>query len=195
MNGRELRIYATYVLGRGPSRPPRQTPTTPPIGRVVALVGEPRGEGTRPTDANAPDAGAADSAATTGDPSNGALAEPLDRRDASSTHPAPESATKPTSDEVPETSPVDAQIIAIVDAPREVGESVGAAFARKERELRGLLSQLAPADARSLHRRLTAALAGDIVAERFHGLVVDRRSRLLGALEEIMHRRTIRRVA
>jgi hypothetical protein len=77
---------------------------------------------------------------------------------------------------------MEAALLAILDAPRDAGESVSSAFARKERELAVVLQALAPRNARELHRRLVDPLPGDMLATRFSGLVAERRDRLLAVL-------------
>ncbi len=79
-------------------------------------------------------------------------------------------------------APVPEQILLILRAPREQGETARSALARKERELAGLLETLAPAHAAELFARLSRPWRGDPVAACFACLDPARRGRLLALL-------------
>ncbi|MFT3692116.1 MAG: hypothetical protein QM831_03180 [Kofleriaceae bacterium] len=83
-------------------------------------------------------------------------------------------AWKPVSEE--------AQIIAVLDAPRAEGEQFEVAFRRKEHELGALFAALSASDSLELQRRVGLKLAGDALAERFARLTNERRLRLIAFL-------------
>jgi len=89
---------------------------------------------------------------------------------------------------VPLTGPHDDAILAILDAPLRAGETAHAGYRRKEYELGTLFAALSPADARTLHARLSSPRTGDLAAERFHLLVAERRVRLLAFLADAPRR-------
>ena len=90
-----------------------------------------------------------------------------------------------------ETSQADAQILAVLDAPPALGETLEAAFRRKERELREVFARVSVNEARALHRRLSNPTVGDAVAARFSRLLVDRQSRLLVFLADARRREAL----
>ena len=79
---------------------------------------------------------------------------------------------------------LDAQLIAILDAPAAYGETVSAQFARKERELGGVFAALTAVESLAMQRRLEHAQPKDDLAQRFARLVIDRRNRLLAFLAD-----------
>lgn len=85
----------------------------------------------------------------------------------------------------------DAELIAILEAPLQRGETVVAGFARKERELAVAFAGLGIQEARALHHRLATPRSGDVLAESFTHLTVERRNRLLGFLANARRRAAI----
>ncbi|MCX5744185.1 MAG: hypothetical protein NT062_16975 [Proteobacteria bacterium] len=83
---------------------------------------------------------------------------------------------------------LDAQLLAILDGARLLGETVHAQFLRKEHQLASVFASLAVVDALALHKRLVTPKAGDALALTFSRLVVDRRHRLLGFLADAPRR-------
>ena len=92
----------------------------------------------------------------------------------------------PTTSEPPRALPTsgrhDDVFFAILNAPLQPGETVMHGYARKEQELRHAFAALPVLDARELYDRLSACRPGDLLAARFAGMVVERRSRLLAFL-------------
>lgn len=84
-------------------------------------------------------------------------------------------------------------ILQALAAPPRYGETIDAGYRRKERELAELFGALSRSEAATLERRLTAAREGDVLAQRFARLVVDRRMRLLAILADIPRREALRR--
>ena len=80
------------------------------------------------------------------------------------------------------------EIIAVFDAPRVDDEQLELTFRRKERQLAAIFARLVPAESLALQRRLTLAIPGDPIAQRFGGLVPARRTRLLTFLAEARRR-------
>ncbi len=80
----------------------------------------------------------------------------------------------------------DARLIAILDSDH--GEPVHFAFARKERELGAAFAALPILDQRGLHTRLATVRSGDLLAEKFNRLSIDRRTRLLDFLGDARRR-------
>jgi hypothetical protein len=76
----------------------------------------------------------------------------------------------------------DRQIIDTLAGAPAYGETIEAAYRRKERELAALFAALDRADAVALYRRLSEPRDDDRVAAAFMRLVVDRRTRLLATL-------------
>jgi hypothetical protein len=83
---------------------------------------------------------------------------------------------------VPPMAPAIEQILQILRAPPEWGESVKGAFSRKERELAAVFDGLDSDEAGMLFRRLSNPQPDDPVAASFARLVPERRGRLLGFL-------------
>ena len=83
---------------------------------------------------------------------------------------------------VPPPAPAIEQILQILRAPPEWGESVKGAFSRKERELAAVFDGLDSEEAGKLFRRLSNPQPDDPVAASFARLVPERRGRLLGFL-------------
>jgi len=81
-------------------------------------------------------------------------------------------------------------LAALADAPR-FGETIDAAFKRKEHALRDAFGSLHPLEARALHKRLVAVKRGDELAAAFSRLAVDRRTRLFGYLEDTRRRQAV----
>ena len=84
-------------------------------------------------------------------------------------------------------------IIEILATSPAYGETIEAAYRRKERELAVLFASLTRIEAAALQRRLTAPRADDVLAQRFARLVVERRTRLLALLAETPRREARRR--
>jgi hypothetical protein len=82
----------------------------------------------------------------------------------------------------------DAHLIAILDAPLRAGEPAQVGFLRKEAELRAAFAALPVLDARALHARLANPRGGDVFADRFSRLTVERRTRLLSFLADARRR-------
>ena len=91
----------------------------------------------------------------------------------------------------PATDELDVRILAILGAPARMGETIDAAFGRKERELGELFAQLSVMGSRALHRRLSTASSNDHLATQFGRLVAVRRSRLLGFLADVRRREAV----
>jgi hypothetical protein len=81
----------------------------------------------------------------------------------------------------------EARLIAALMQPARPDENHREAGARKEHEVADILMQLGEIDAYQLQRRLTAARPDDPLVIAFGRLVIERRQRLLAALER--HRR------
>ena len=77
---------------------------------------------------------------------------------------------------------IDRQIIDTLAGAPAYGETIEAAYRRKERELASLFTALDRNDAAALLRRLSDPRDDDRVAAAFMRLVVDRRTRLLAVL-------------
>jgi hypothetical protein len=89
------------------------------------------------------------------------------------------------------TCPIEGELHAALDAPARHGETLDFAFRRKEAELRVLFGALRPIDAMALHKRLAHPRPGDLLAERFARLVIERRTRLLAFLGDARRREAI----
>lgn len=87
----------------------------------------------------------------------------------------------------------DARLLGILAGGPADGETLDAAFRRKERELGALFATLDVATSRALHRRLSISADGDVVAARFGRLVSERRARLLAFLADARRREAIAR--
>ncbi len=85
-------------------------------------------------------------------------------------------------------------LLAILDAPPQPGETLNAAYHRKERELGTAFAKLAVSEARALVRRLTTRRVDDGLAVRFGRLVADRRHRLLAFLGDARRREALARM-
>jgi hypothetical protein len=83
------------------------------------------------------------------------------------------------------------EILAVLDAPANVGEAAEAAFRRKERELGAVFATLTTLESRALHTRLSNPKPDDAMAMRFVRLVADRRARLLAFLADARRREAI----
>src|SRR6185312_12650673 len=86
---------------------------------------------------------------------------------------------------------LEAEILAVLDAPKMAHETFDAALRRKEHEIGAVLSRLMPTDSLALERRLTLSLADDPIAARFARFVPERRKRLLSFISA-MRRRPLR---
>jgi len=82
----------------------------------------------------------------------------------------------------------DEALVAILEAPLLRGEPAAVGFARKEHELRQAFARLTILAARALRMRLATPLPGDVLADRFARLTVERRSRLLAFLGDARRR-------
>ena len=88
---------------------------------------------------------------------------------------------------------VEEQVLQILGAPPVWGETVEAAFRRKERELVEVLAAVEPAAAAELSRRLAEPRPEDPVAAAFARLVPERRARLLAFLAAAPRRAAVER--
>lgn len=86
---------------------------------------------------------------------------------------------------------LDAQLLAILSAGPALGETIEAAFRRKEHELGALFATLDVTTSRALHRRLSRPAEGDLVAAQFGRMVSERRARLLSFLADARRREAI----
>jgi len=86
---------------------------------------------------------------------------------------------------------IDRSIQVLLDTSAEPGETINGAFQRKEQALRVLFADLPSAQASTLHRRLSNPTTGDMVAQRFLRLDVNRRDRLLAFLRDARRREAI----
>jgi hypothetical protein len=80
------------------------------------------------------------------------------------------------------------QILAVLDAPRTVGEQYDVTFRRKEHQLGEIFAGLSAIDSIELQRRLNLRLADDVLAARFGRLTSDRRARLIAFLVAMRRR-------
>ncbi len=71
------------------------------------------------------------------------------------------------------------------------GETAAAGFARKERELCAVLVQLSIQEARAVHQRLASPKVGDVLAEKFGRLTIERRTRLLAFVADARRREAV----
>jgi hypothetical protein len=85
----------------------------------------------------------------------------------------------------------DGALLAILDAAPAYGETIEAAFRRKEQQLLEAFAALSAEASRSLHARLCASAPDDAVAVRFARLVRDRRERLLAFLGDARRREAL----
>jgi hypothetical protein len=79
-------------------------------------------------------------------------------------------------------------LLGILAAPLELGETAQLGYLRKECELRAAFAALPVSTARALHARLASPRAGDTLAAKFSGLVVERKQRLLVFLADARRR-------
>ncbi|MBA3503456.1 MAG: hypothetical protein H0T65_24050 [Deltaproteobacteria bacterium] len=84
-------------------------------------------------------------------------------------------------------------IIDVLVTPPHYGETIEAAYRRKERELTELFANLGRGEAAVLLKRLSDPRTDDALATRFARLVVDRRTRLLALLADAPRREARRR--
>ena len=84
-------------------------------------------------------------------------------------------------------------ILDVLITPPRYGETIEAAYRRKERELTELFATLTRNDANVLLKRLSDPRTDDVLATRFARLVVDRRTRLLALLADAPRREARRR--
>ncbi|MDQ3370840.1 MAG: hypothetical protein M3680_35930 [Myxococcota bacterium] len=84
-------------------------------------------------------------------------------------------------------------IIDVLVTPPRYGETIEAAYRRKERELTELFANLGRGEAAVLLKRLSDPRTYDALATRFARLVVDRRTRLLALLADAPRREARRR--
>jgi len=90
---------------------------------------------------------------------------------------------------------LDARMLAILASGPAHGETLDAAFRRKEHELGAVFARLSVAESRALHRRLSVPAQDDLVAARFGQLIVERRGRLLAFLADARRREAIAKFA
>jgi hypothetical protein len=96
---------------------------------------------------------------------------------------------EPETDIAPLDPAIERRIINILESAPQFGETIDAAYRRKERALAEAFAILSRNDAANLQRRLDQPRADDDLAQRFARLVVDRRTRLLAVLADIPRRR------
>lgn len=90
--------------------------------------------------------------------------------------------------------PIDALLIAILEAPLGAGASTQACFVRKERELAEIFATLGGAASLAMQSRLTRCSPGDELAAKFARLTSDRRARLVHYLADVTRREALARV-
>jgi len=83
---------------------------------------------------------------------------------------------------------VEQEIVEILRAAPTPGETIEAAYRRKEHALGSLFARLSPVEALALHRRLSAADRDDPIASQFGRLIASRRARLLAFLADARRR-------
>jgi hypothetical protein len=83
---------------------------------------------------------------------------------------------------------IEQTIVDILASAPQYGETIDAAYRRKECALAEVFGSLTRKEAATLHRRLSEPRADDTLAQRFTRLVVDRRTRLLAVLADIPRR-------
>ena len=88
---------------------------------------------------------------------------------------------------------IEQTILDILTSAPMFGETIDAAYRRKERELAELFESLTRSEAATLQRRLVDPRSDDAIATRFARLVVDRRTRLLAVLADAPRREARRR--
>lgn len=86
---------------------------------------------------------------------------------------------------------VEQQLVDVLKATPGFGETIEAAFTRKENEARELMAQLSVMQARSLHARLQNPANGDVLAEAFGRMLATRRERLLAFLADARRREAL----
>lgn len=86
---------------------------------------------------------------------------------------------------------IEREVVRILDATPDSGESVQRTFDRKERELCELFVTLTPEERRALHDALTAEVETSRVAARIRRLTAERRARVLGSLVSTARRKAI----
>jgi hypothetical protein len=84
-------------------------------------------------------------------------------------------------------------ILDVLITPPHYGETIEAAYRRKERELTELFATLTRTEASVLLKRLSDPRTDDVLATRFSRLVVDRRTRLIALLADAPRREARRR--
>jgi len=88
---------------------------------------------------------------------------------------------------------IELTITDILASAPQFGETIDAAFRRKERALADVFGSLTRSEAATLQRRFIEPRTDDALAQRFARLVVDRRTRLLAVLADIPRREARRR--
>lgn len=83
------------------------------------------------------------------------------------------------------------EAIAILSSASRPGETIDAAFTRKEEQLRNTFARLTPLEARALHQRLDSCMEGDQLARLFARLIAPRRARLLAFLSGARRREAL----
>ena len=87
--------------------------------------------------------------------------------------------------------PTDHELLAILDEPRQPGETAEAHFRRKETALGTAFAALRAIEAMALHKRLSSPGPDDALASRFARMTIDRRHRLLAFLRDARRREAI----
>jgi len=87
----------------------------------------------------------------------------------------------------------DVALLTILEAPLYCYETAAVGFARKEAELRQVMSLLTVAESRALQSRLSNPKPGDQLAELFMRMTADRRARLINFLADARRREALAR--
>jgi hypothetical protein len=82
----------------------------------------------------------------------------------------------------------DARLLAILEDDAHTGEPAFVRFGRKEQQLAEAFAALPVLDQRALHTRLSKVREGDLLADRFSRMAVDRKTRLLNFLADARRR-------
>ncbi|CAN5509493.1 hypothetical protein BH11MYX1_BH11MYX1_53660 [soil metagenome] len=76
-------------------------------------------------------------------------------------------------------SPIDAQLIAILEAECEPHQTALVGFARKEVQMKTLLATLSLIESLAMHKRLSNPMTTDKVAAKFSRFTAERRNRIV----------------
>jgi hypothetical protein len=122
--------------------------------------------------------------------SDGRLADDAESSVSVDTPMEPESDSAPVQSTSPRDTPlpIEGKMLSILRARPEANETVVLAFRRKEAELIALCATLSLVESMQLARRLERANTGDELATAFSRLVVERRQRVIGFLNNARRR-------